>query len=127
MENDDLSRQAPDNRKGSSKSAAFHTAVDDIRGDFTGGGSYGRNTAAARPDTLHRGGIVLERTWMEPDQDIWPIPAASSRCAAPGLRVERLADTTERAAVRITGAENTISQRHTIICQDRLGTTIMKT
>ena len=80
-----------------------HPSIDDIRGDFAGGGAYGSNTAATRPDRLHRRGIVLERIWMEPDQDIWPIPSASSRCAAQDLRVERLADTGQRASIRITG------------------------
>ena len=52
-----------------------HPSVDVMRGDVSGRGDYGPNTAATRPDSqrLHRGGIVLERVWMQPDQDIWPI------------------------------------------------------
>lgn len=80
-----------------------HPAVDEMRGDFAGAGNYGSNTAAARPNTLKRGGIVLERLFMEPEQDIWPIPAASSRCAAAGINVQHLANTKEHATVRISG------------------------
>ena len=57
-----------------------HPSVDVMRGDVSGRGDYGPNTAATRPDSqrLNRGGIVLERVWMQPDQDIWPITGESS-------------------------------------------------
>ena len=92
-----------------------HPAVDDIRGDFAGEGAYGRNTAAARPNTLKRGGIVLERIYMEPDQDIWPIPAASSRCAGPDMAVQHLVETEQRAVVRIIGVADDCDTAHAAI------------
>jgi hypothetical protein len=81
----------------------LHPSIDDIRGDFTGNGNYGPNTAARRSNRLHRAGIVLERIWMEADQDIWPIHSASSRCAGTRLHAARTVDTPQRSIVRITG------------------------
>ena len=78
-------------------------SIDIIRGDITGAGEWGPNTASDRPDDLHRNGFVLERVWMEPDEDIWPTPSASSRCAAPDMVVRQLLNAPERVVVQISG------------------------
>lgn len=78
-------------------------SIDDIRGDFVGGGAYGPNVASSGFDQQRRGGIVLERFEMEPNQDIWPIPHASSACANPTLNVSAAGTSASRAVVRIDG------------------------
>ena len=77
--------------------------MDILRGDVEGVGNYGDNTAARRPDDLFRSGIVLERMGMEPDEDIWPVPYASTRCAAAGLGVSVVQSTPEVSVVTISG------------------------
>eukprot|EP01051_Picozoa_sp_SAG22_P001700 SAG22_NODE_70_length_22717_cov_12.413741_3_plen_202_part_00 len=81
---------------------APHPRLSSIRGDVSGRGRYGPNTCANRPDALHRG-IVLERVGLEPDQDIWPVPAASSRCASAASppTVAVLADTPAAVVARV--------------------------